>query len=65
MKKVLLIIGSVVFTALMYCVPILLTCSFLLNFDGFIQLVLVLCAFGQLGAIFWSVYWNASEDKDG
>lgn len=41
MKEIIRILGSLVLTTIMYCVPILLTCSICLGWDDSITMVLV------------------------
>ena len=43
MKKIINVLGSIVVAAFMYCVPIIFTCSFAYNWDGFYKLVLLTC----------------------
>lgn len=61
MKEIIRILGSIVFTAVMYCVPILLTCSFCFGWDSFVKLLLCFCACGQFAAIFVLVLTKAEE----
>lgn len=48
MRTLIRTIGCMVFAALMYSVPIVATCSFLLEWDAFIRLILSTIAVGQL-----------------
>ena len=47
MKKNVKVLGSIVIAAFMYCVPVIFTCSFAYNWNGFYKLILLICAAGQ------------------
>lgn len=47
MSKAIVILGTFVFAALMYAVPVLTTCALLLHWDGFITLMLCMVTFVQ------------------
>lgn len=62
MSVLIKIIGSIIFGLLMYAIPVLLVCSVVYGWDGFVQLVLYIFAFGELGALCTLIY-SASEVK--
>ena len=53
MKEIIRILGSLVLTTIMYCVPILLTCSICLGWDDSITILLCVLASGQLLELFF------------
>jgi hypothetical protein len=44
MKNMVNIIGIFVTTAILYAIPILTTCSFIYEWDGFFQVVLIIAS---------------------
>lgn len=64
MKKSVMLLGALVFTALMYCVPALLTCSFLLNWDSFVKYLLCIAAIWQFSVAVILVYFNTSDGNN-
>lgn len=64
MKSVLLIIGSIIFSALMYCVPILLVCSFVLKWDAFFQYLLTIFAIVQFCFLVAAIYYCGSIESE-
>lgn len=61
MRKIVRIVGSIVLAALMYCVPIVFTCAFCLGWDGFMKLILLICAVGQVAILAELVYFKCDE----
>lgn len=47
MTKTIAIFAAFVFTALMYAIPVLITCSFLLHWNRYVTLLLCGCGFVQ------------------
>ena len=58
MKALIYIIGSFVFTVLMYCVPILATLSIVLDWYDSVKLLCIICTFIQFIAI-----WGTLTDR--
>lgn len=64
MKSIIRVIGSAVFTLAMYAIPIVLTCSFVYEWDGIIRLFLVIFSSAQLVFLFVFVLMEAQKDDD-
>lgn len=47
MTKTIAVFAAFVFTALMYVLPVLITCAFLLHWNRYITLFLLVCGFIQ------------------
>ena len=47
MSKIIKVIGTITFAAVMYGIPIAIACSFFLGWYGFIKLLLVTVGFAQ------------------
>ena len=62
MSKLIRIIGSIVFSAFMYCVPIIFTCSFFLGWDSFIKWILCICTIGQFLMLCAFIYFKSDEE---
>ena len=63
MSKLIKIIGSIVFTAVMYAVPILFTCSICLNWNGLLKLWLSLGVGLQILTVYFGVMEKVYEDE--
>ena len=63
MSKLIKIIGSIVFTVVMYAVPILFTCSICLHWNGLLKLWLSLGVGLQIIAIYFEVMAKVYEDE--
>ena len=63
MKEFITVIGILLFSLLMYAIPIVLTLSFALNWDGSVQFVLLLIAIIQLALICVAVQFIMENDK--
>lgn len=63
MKKLTRIIGSTVIAALMYAVPILLTCAFCLEWSGVLKWLWLLCGVGQFIVFVYAVYENTEVSE--
>ena len=63
MTKIIKIIGSIIFSCVMYSLPILTTCSFCFDWDGFSKMILLICSCGQLMALIVWVYYKAEEGE--
>ena len=62
MTKIIKIIGSAVFTAVMYAVPVMIACAFCLNWDGFYKLCLLIMGAGQYIVLTSIVYEKADME---
>lgn len=60
MSAFIYVIGSFVFAALMYCIPVLTTLSFALNWADSVKFFWSICAFAQ----FIALWWKVSEEVD-
>ena len=63
MNKLIQWIGSAVFAAVMYAVPILMTLSFALNWGGEWKFIHFLFALGQFIVLVCCVYENVEVNK--
>ena len=63
MSKLIKIIGSIVFTVVMYSVPILFACSICLNWNGLLKLWLSLGVGLQIIAVYFEVMAKVYEDE--
>lgn len=61
MDKLIKLIGIVVFTALMYTIPIMLTLSFVLNWSSGIQLGLIVLSLLQVSSLFAWIYMEMDD----
>lgn len=61
MDKLIKIIGILVFSALMYVLPIIVTLSFVLNWPGTIQFSLVILSLMQFSSLFAWIYIEMEE----
>ena len=62
MKAFITTIGILLFSLFMYAIPIVLTLSFALNWDGYVQFVLVLIAIIQLALICAAIQFIMEND---
>ena len=62
MKEFITAIGILLFSLFMYAIPIVLTLSFALNWDGYVQFVLVLIAIIQLALICAAIQFIMEND---
>ena len=62
MKKTIILIGCVVVAVLMYSIPILLACSFFLNWDSFMKFILTLAATGELALLTFALAYKVEEE---
>ena len=63
MKKIIITIGSILFTAVMYAVPVALACAFCLGWDSILIIFLMLAAMGQFAFLTFSVIDAVSEEE--
>lgn len=56
MKTLIKTIGVIVFSLMMYSIPILVACSFCLNWDGGIKFMLIITSCAQLVVLCTYVY---------
>lgn len=61
MDKLIKLIGILVFTALMYTIPIAVTLSFILNWSSGIQLALVVLSLLQISSLFAWIYMEMDD----
>ena len=65
MRKTIIFIGCTVVAVLVYSVPILLACSFLLNWDNFAKFIFTLAAIAELVLLDFKMAWKVDgEDND-
>ena len=62
MSSIIKVIGTLVFSIVMYSVPILFTCSILLHWHPFLKMLCVICAVLQLIALCFAVQAKAEDD---
>ena len=62
MKKLTRIIGSAVLAALLYAVPIMMTCAFCLDWYGLYKLIWFICGMVMYIAFAVAVYENTEVD---
>ena len=63
MRKIIIVIGTIIFAVLMYSVPILLTCSFVWQMNGFLKLIFVVCAGFQFLMLVESILSKIKEEE--
>ena len=63
MDKLIKLIGILVFTALMYIIPIAVTLSFVLNWSSGIQLALVVLSLLQFSSLFVWIYMEMDDGE--
>ena len=63
MSKLIKIIGSIVFTVVMYSVPILFACSICLRWNGVLKLWLSIGVGLQIVAVYLEVMAKVYEDE--
>lgn len=63
MSKIVRVLGAIVFSLLMYSVPIILTLSFVYDWDGFYRWVCCISSVGQFLVLVAAVLYKAEEDK--
>lgn len=56
MKTIVHIIGSAVCAAIAYSIPILLTCSLLLKWEGYYTFLLLLSSMAELAGLFLLIF---------
>ena len=61
MDKLIKLIGILVFTALMYIIPIAVTLSFVLNWSSGIQFALVVVSLLQVSSLFAWIYMEMDD----
>lgn len=64
MTKTIAVFAALVFTALMYAIPVLITCAFLLHWSGYITILLCVCGFIQFVGAASMAYARAEGDMD-
>lgn len=64
MTKTIAVFAALVFTALMYAIPVLITCAFLLHWNGFVTLLLCVCGFVQFVGAATMAYARAEGEFD-
>ena len=62
MKALIKIIGVMVFCLAMYAIPILIACSFCLNWDAFFKLLFILVGLMQLAALCSWIYMEVDNE---
>lgn len=62
MKKIINILGSIMFTAIMYSVPIVIACAFYYHWELLYRLLSVGCGLIQCVYIFLTVYYKVEAD---
>jgi len=63
MSKIVRMLGATVFSLLMYSVPIILTLSFVYDWDMFYRVVCCLAAIGQFSVLFATVLCEAEDGE--
>ncbi len=63
MSKIVQVLGATVFSLLMYSVPIILTLSFVYDWDGFYRWLCCIAAIGQFAVLVADVLYKAEEGK--
>lgn len=63
MSKIVRVLGATVFSLLMYSTPIILTLSFVYEWDGFYRLVCCVAAVGQFSVLVAAVLYKAEDGK--
>ena len=61
MEALIYVIGSFVFAALMYCVPILATLSVVLDWYDGIKFICIVCAFIQFMTVWYTLGSKGGE----
>lgn len=64
LKVFIKIIGSAVFSAILYALPILLTCSFAFSWDPMIKWLLVVANIILFMAVCGTIYMEVEEDDE-
>ena len=62
MKTLIKTIGVMVFCLVMYAIPILIACSFLLDWNGGIQFLLTITGFAQLATLCVCLYVEVEDE---
>lgn len=62
MSRILIIIGGVIFSLIMYAIPILCVCSLVYHWDGPVQTGLISLCVGQIILLVRMVIWQAMEE---
>ena len=62
MSKIVLLLGAIVFSLLMYSVPIIVVLSFVYDWDGYYQFLLVIAAGVQFLFLVSTVLNKVEED---
>lgn len=63
MSKITIIIGSIITAVLIYAIPILTTCAFILGWDDFTAFLLMGVALTELTCLFVLIYAKAEEGE--
>lgn len=63
MSKIVRVLGATVFSLLMYSVPIILTLSFVYDWDGFYRWIGCIAAVGQFLALVDAVLYKAERGE--
>lgn len=63
MNSLIKIIGSVVLSSVLYAIPILLACSFCLEWDFYISFVLIAISLTEFCYFAEFIFSNSKEDK--
>ena len=64
MGKVLRVIGAIVVSLFMYCIPVITTIAAMHHWDSFWQWLLFIISSGELALLFALIYYFASESED-
>ena len=64
MKKVINILGTLILTVMIISVPILCTCSYLLNWDGFIKWLSTVLTLAEM-IVIGGILYAEVEKEDG
>lgn len=62
MNILIRIIGSAVLSLVLYVIPILLACSFCLEWDGYICFVLIVVSFTEIYYLATFIFSNSKEE---
>ena len=63
MSKIVRVLGAIVFSLLMYSVPIIFTLSLVYDWDGFFQWVCCIAAMGQFSVVIAAVLYKTEEGE--
>lgn len=63
MKKLLMVIGEIIFVFVIFAIPIVTGISFVLQYDVFIKILLVTGTGLEIFVLFLFIYFHVIEDK--